>query len=223
MVELPFSRIAAQYDRLNGVLSLGTHALWKRKLVHTMLRLQPRPERVLDVATGTGEIAHRFSRKVPGAEVIGLDPCAEMIEVGKAKGRKAKWIVAGSERIPLPDESVDILTCAFGVRNFTERPRAFREWARLLKPSGVVGVIEIHPIPRVWYRPLLAFYWKHLMPRLGRLLAEEKAYRYLRDSTVGFLSAPAMVEEARLAGLESLETRSLFASGMVSFCLFRKP
>lgn len=223
MAELPFPRIALNYDRLNGMLSLGTHTLWKRRLVNEMLSLVPKPSCILDVATGTGEIADRFSGKAPPlTRVIGLDPCREMIEVGRQKGRRAEWVVAGSESIPLPDKSVDILTCAFGVRNFKNRGQAFREWARILKPGAAVGVIEIHPIPRVWYRGLLAWYWQKVMPRLGSWFADRAAYEYLRDSSSHFLTPAAMAAEAKASGLVPTETRSLFAGGMVSFCLFRK-
>lgn len=221
-MELPFPRIASSYDRLNALLSFGLHGLWKRRLVRRLLASHADPRSVLDVATGTGEIADLFSRRLPQARVAALDPCSEMMEQGRRKGRRAAWILAGSEAIPLPDGSVDLISCAFGVRNFRDRPRAFSEWARVLRPGGTAGVIEIHPIPRTWLRPWLAWYWHRLMPRLGAWFSDGPAYSYLLDSTRVFPPMEAMAEEIRAAGLSPLSCHSLFGAGMVSISLFRK-
>lgn len=211
-----FANIADRYDLLNDCLSLGTHRLWKRRLVRTLLARSQGP--VLDVATGSGDVAARFAKRLP---TVGLDPCARMLGVARRRYPHLNWVEGSSERLPFDDESMGTLACAFGVRNFSDRPRAFREWRRVLKPGGWGAILEIHPIapgPLAWLmRPL----WQRGMPWLGGKIASRGAYEYLRDSSSGFVPAEHLVGELETAGFSPLKPTFLLPSRMVSLIVFR--
>lgn len=219
----PFTAIADEYDKLNDILSWGLHRLWKRRLVRLLWSRKPAAAAaVLDVATGTGDLARLFRGRTPGfCRIVGVDPCPEMLSLAKDRMPELDWILAGAESLPLPDNSVGILSCVFGVRNFDDRKKAFLEWKRVLIPGAVVGVIEIHPVGRGWASGLIRFYWKYLVPAWGQLLAKRTAYEYLRDSGATFLSPGAMRSEIADSGLQPIYFTSLFPCGMVSLSLFR--
>ncbi|NDG27526.1 MAG: methyltransferase domain-containing protein, partial [Proteobacteria bacterium] len=143
----PFNDIAHQYDLLNDLLSFGTHRFWKRRLVSQLLRAKICPGTILDIATGTGDLAALFSRKIPPQVIIPLDPCGPMMDRGKIRfPHLQNWTLGTAESLPLGSASVSIASCAFGVRNFREREKAFEEIARVLEPGGLFGTLEIHPI-----------------------------------------------------------------------------
>ncbi|HLG20594.1 MAG TPA: ubiquinone/menaquinone biosynthesis methyltransferase [Bdellovibrionota bacterium] len=221
-----FRNIARQYDLLNTIISFGQHWRWKRRLVAKALELcgNPPTKPVLDISTGTGDVAARFVsvRNGHAFSVVGLDPCREMMAVGRAKyGGRFLWTEGFSEELPFRDRSVSIISCAFGVRNFGDLARAFREWKRVLVPGGIAAVLETHPTPPVWYRPAILLYWNHVMPRIGQLFSRKAAYEYLRDSTLHFLNPARMIDVARSAGLRHVHSESLMVRGMVSLTFFR--
>lgn len=223
MKTLPFHRIAPSYDRINTVMSLGLHHEWKEELVNGLMLQQPsRNAQVLDVAAGTGDVTRLFSAK-KFRRVIGMDPCSEMLAIAKRTADPSiHWVQASAEAIPLPEDSVDIISCAFGVRNFSDRLQSFKEWHRLLRPGGVVGILEIHPLPDLLALRPLEWYWRHVLPLLGRQIGDEAAYEYLRDSVQAFLSPEGLESELKQSGFHRLSYSSLFACGMVSFALFQR-
>ncbi len=226
MSHLPFEEIAPEYDKLNNIISLGLHHRWRTKLVKELLDSYAAPPSViLDIATGTGEVADDFYRMTRhhGSEVIGLDPSPAMLREAKQKRRLAsKWILGSSEVLPLPSASVSLISCAYGVRNFSDRRKSFAEWKRVLAPGGIAGVLEIHPLPRSWMNVPVSLYWRGLVPLLGGLFGHTEAYRYLRDSILNFLTPKEMALEAEEAGLSLLSSKSFFACGMVTFSLFER-
>ncbi len=218
---LDFAPVAPVYDRLNDVISLGQHRRWKRRLVGTLLDLAGKG-RWLDMAAGTGDVAELMVKSgVP--EVIAADPCAPMVALGRERTSAGiSWLIAPSEKIPLGDGTVRAIACSFGVRNFTDRGQAFREWNRVLEPGGVCGVLEMHPPAEGLFLGLFRFHWRWVMPLLGKLAGRGQEYRYLQESVEGFVSPRGLAEEALAAGLEPLGFSSLFGKGMVSLSLFRK-
>lgn len=211
-----FARIAERYDFLNDCLSLGTHRLWKRKLVRLLLSRSQGP--VLDVATGSGDMAALFARH---RLVVGIDPCREMLEVARRKHPHLVFRQGASEKLPVESSSFGTLTCTFGVRNFENRAKAFAEWRRVLKPEGWGGILEIHPIaegPLSWLlRPL----WMRVMPWIGGALADRPAYEYLRDSSRGFVPAETLCRELEAAGFRTASPTFLLPGRMVSLIVFR--
>jgi demethylmenaquinone methyltransferase/2-methoxy-6-polyprenyl-1,4-benzoquinol methylase len=218
----PFGDIAHQYDLLNDLLSFGIHRLWKRRLVSRLLLSQPKPKRVLDLATGTGDVAALFSRNIPAESVVPLDPCKPMIERGKERfPHLHNWTVGSAESLSLETRSISIVTCTFGVRNFQNRKRAFEEIARVLEPGGLLGILEIHPIPpQIRYFPF-RFFWTFLLPKIGMLFKKQSAYEYLRDTGAGFISSEDMIKELSYA-FELQTHEKLIAGGLVSLLVFER-
>lgn len=199
-----FDRIAHRYDLLNRLLSLGTDRGWRRRAVRA-LELQA-GWRVLDLATGTADVAIEILRQEPRAEVVGLDPSAEMLAVGREKLQtvegRAQLREGDAQDIPYGDDSFDGAVIAFGIRNVEDRPRALREMARVTRGDGRIVVLELTE-PRGPVLGALARFHVHvLVPRLGALLSGAPEYRYLQSSIAAF---PPAEDFARLMGEHGLE------------------
>jgi len=218
----PFHDIASQYDLLNDLLSFGLHRHWKKRLARDLLRIQPQPTKILDIATGTGDMAALFSAKIPVESITPLDPCGPMMEKGKIKYPFLKqWTTGTAENLPFPNRSFSLVTCTFGIRNFQNRPRAFQEIARVLAPGGHFGVLEIHPIPDTpLYFPVRTF-WQLVVPSLGALFRKKEAYQYLRDTGASFISAEDMVKELSQDFILK-SSKALIGGGLVSFLIFER-
>src|SRR5204863_6325372 len=167
-----FASIARRYDTANEVLSLGIHKGWRRAAVH--LSGAAPGQRVLDCATGTGDLAREFKRAGgAGGEVIGTDFCAEMLESAPAKaarlGLEVKFEVADALALPYRDASFDVVSIAFGIRNVDDPLRCLREMARVVRPGGRVVVLEFGQ-PRGPFGALFRAYSRTVMPAIGGLL-----------------------------------------------------
>ncbi|MEX2644242.1 MAG: class I SAM-dependent methyltransferase [Acetobacterales bacterium] len=210
-----FERVAGRYDLMNDLMSLGVHRLWKEAMAAS-LSLDP-GMRVLDVAGGTGDIALRMlGRGAQRVTVSDINPA--MLAVGQERAERANlgdrldWLCADAESLPLPDRSVDVWTCAFGLRNVTRLSAALAEARRVLRPGGRFLCLEFSRVeaPGVdWLYDAWSF---GMLPRLGRWVADdEDAYRYLAESIRRFPPQErfaAMIEEA---GLERVTWRNLSA------------
>ncbi|NDD04167.1 MAG: methyltransferase domain-containing protein, partial [Proteobacteria bacterium] len=185
-----------------------------------LIKINPRPGRVLDIATGTGDLAALFSKKIAASSIIPLDPCSPMMDIGKLRfPHLTNWTIGTAESLPLESKSVAIASCAFGIRNFTDRKRAFQEIARVLEPGGLFGILEIHPIPnQIKYWPFRLF-WSSIVPGIGRIFRKKAAYEYLRDTGAGFISSEDMVKELAYA-FELKTHKKLLAGGLVSLLVF---
>ena len=184
-----FASIARRYDAANEVLSLGVHKAWRRAAVRIS---GARPgHRVLDCATGTGDLALEFKREVgQEGEVIGTDFCAEMLESAPGKARRAglevRFAVADALALPYPDASFDVASIAFGIRNVDDPLRCLREMSRVVKPGGSVVVLEFGQ-PRGAFGALFRTYSKTVMPLIGGALTGNRAaYRYLPRTAAAF-------------------------------------
>ena len=198
-----FASIARRYDTANEVLSLGIHRGWRRAAVAIS---GARPgQRVLDCATGTGDLALEFKRAVgPSGEVIGTDFCAEMLEGAPGKARRAgldvKFAVADALALPYPDGEFDVVSIAFGIRNVDDPVRCLREMARVLKPGGSAIVLEFGQ-PRGAFGALFRAYSRGVMPVIGGLLTGNRAaYEYLPRTAASFPAGERFLGLMREAG-----------------------
>lgn len=184
-----FASIASRYDRANTVLSAGVHHLWRKRAVQ---RAEVRRgQRVLDCATGTGDMAIRF--RDAGADVVGVDFTPQMIELARAKAPSVRFEVADVTSLPYSSDSFDIASIAFGIRNVADPRKAIAEMARVVRPRGKVIVLEFGR-PRGWFK----LYNKHVLARLGAIVTGDRAaYEYLESSTAQFPSGSDFVKMMR--------------------------
>ncbi len=208
-----FDRIARRYDFVNRVLSLGLDKGWRRRTVRA-LQLGERP-RVLDVATGTGDLAIDIARMTPGATVIGLDPSTEMLAIAAAKitrrglGDRVSVVVGDAQALPYKSCEMDAATIAFGIRNVPDRLAGLRELARVVRPGGRIAVLELgEPKGGVMSRAA-RFHTRHVVPRLGALLSGAREYAYLQKSIAAFPPAEEFVRLMQRAGLHVVEVAPL--------------
>lgn len=209
-----FAGIAGRYDVANHLLSGGVDFYWRRVL--TGMVRQSAPREVVDLATGSGDVAFKLrDRMGPAVTVTGLDFCEPMLERARAK-RSAKPNYANIQfefgdcmKLPLPDNSVDAITIAFGVRNFEDRQRGLREILRVLRPAGRLFVLEFSQ-PDRWFRPFYYLYLKYILPQLAALATGDKsAYDYLAGTIENFPTKEALADQLKEAGFESVEAKGL--------------
>lgn len=200
-----FDNISGQYDSLNHILSMGIDKGWRKKAVREATALHP--QRILDVATGTGDQAIALVRAgVP--KVTGLDLSRGMLDVGIQKIARMNWgdridmIQGDSENLPFEDAQFDAITVSFGVRNFENLDRGLQEMARVLKPGGKMVILEFSK-PRGWViAPLFRLYSNQILPRLGRWISKDpSAYTYLPESVEAFPSDDAFLSHLDACGL----------------------
>ena len=208
-----FDNIAPTYDLLNHTLSMSIDRVWRRRVVGEVRRAKP--GRILDVATGTGDLAIAMARRIRDVQVLGVDLSEQMLAVARrkieARGLDGRIVLdrGDAERLAVADASVDVATVAFGVRNFGDLGAGLRELARTIKPGGKVVILEFsRPRNRV-FRALYEFYSYKILPRIGGLVSRDKrAYEYL-PASVGEFPAPEefMAMMAR-AGFRNCRARS---------------
>jgi len=204
-----FDKIASTYDMTNRLLSMGIDKTWRKKGCDTTLRLLERNEdlTVLDVACGTGDMLQWWQDrgKVAGVtfkSFIGIDPSEGMLEVAKKKIDYAKFIVAKAQDIPIEKNSVDILSISYGIRNVVDRQVAINEFYRVLKPGGMVVILEFTKRDKSGLKSKIVDLYMHkILPTVGGLVSKNyEAYRYLPDSIEGFLTTKMLQQELESAG-----------------------
>jgi demethylmenaquinone methyltransferase/2-methoxy-6-polyprenyl-1,4-benzoquinol methylase len=202
-VRAMFDRIASVYDVLNTVMTAGLHHRWRARAAD-LARVGP-GSRVLDVATGTGDLAIELARRVsPGGDVVGSDFAEAMLARARIKAKPAspvrfEW--GDALELPYDDDSFDAATVGFGARNFADLPRGLAEMARVVRPGGRVVILEITTPARP---PLSLFYgvwFDRVVPAIGRIAGAADAYTYLPSSVKRFPAPPALAREMELAGL----------------------
>lgn len=223
-----FDKIAARYDTLNRVLSLGLDQRWRRRVVRALgldeksrtrtgngLWYGERP-RVLDVATGTGDLAIEIARACPGATVVGIDPSPGMLAVAQHKldkrglAARIRLEVGDAQALPQHNCEIDAATIAFGIRNVPDRARALRELARVVRPGGRIAVLELNePREKGLFAAAARLHTHHIVPRLGAWLSGAREYRYLQASVAAFPAPEAFADVMRSSGLDVLEVTPL--------------
>lgn len=181
-----FDAISSNYDGLNRVISFGIDVKWRKKVV--ALVAEKNPETILDIATGTGDLAIMMT-KTTANTIIGLDLSAGMLEVGKKKieekqlTNKIEMVLADSENIPYADNHFDAITVSFGIRNFENLEKGLSEIKRVLKPNGLFVILETSVPEKTPYKQGYNFHTKYILPLIGRLFSKDNvAYGYLSES-----------------------------------------
>jgi demethylmenaquinone methyltransferase/2-methoxy-6-polyprenyl-1,4-benzoquinol methylase len=207
-----FSAIAGRYDLANHVLSGGIDFLWRARAVRMVKAWKPRT--ILDLATGSGDLALAMQRAMPQARVVGADFCLPMLQVAARKGLHP-LVVADGTKLPFADGSFDAVTVAFGLRNMESWPAALREMSRVLRAGGHLLVLDFS-MPRPPLAALYRFYLHHILPRIaGALTGNRAGYEYLGESIELFPSGEAMCGLIRANGFTAAERQPL-AAGIAS-------
>lgn len=196
-VEQMFDNISEKYDLLNRILSMGIDVQWRKKVVKSVQR--SKPQRILDIATGTGDLAIQMA-KATDAKITGFDLSAGMLEVGKKKiakenlSERIEMIQGDAEKMPFDNDVFDVITVAFGVRNFEHLNVGLAEIHRVLKPGGKFIILEFSQPESFPMKQLYAFYSKQILPRIGKKISKDQsAYTYLPDSVKAFPYGKEMI------------------------------
>lgn len=213
-VEQMFDNIAPAYDQLNHTLSLGIDKSWRRKAIHW---LKPyRPQRIMDVATGTGDFAILACRELQPEHLVGTDISEGMMNVGREKVKKAglsgkiSFAREDCTSLSFADNSFDAITVAFGVRNFEDLDKGLSEMCRVLKPGGHLVILELTTPERFPMKQLFAVYSRLVIPTLGKLFSKDNsAYKYLPQTIKAFPQGEVMRGVISRAGFGEVRFRRL--------------
>jgi len=209
-----FTNVASKYDVMNDVMSMGIHRLWKDAMMDW---LAPRPgQRLLDVAGGTGDISFRFLKRAPGASAVVLDMTESMLVEGRKRAEAAQmedsldWVVGDAMALPFKDNSFDVYTISFGIRNVTRIEDALSEAYRVLRPGGRLMVLEFSQLPNPAMQWAYDRYSFNVIPRMGQLIAHDRdSYQYLVESIRNFPDQETFARMIREAGFEQVKYRNL--------------
>jgi demethylmenaquinone methyltransferase/2-methoxy-6-polyprenyl-1,4-benzoquinol methylase len=206
-VRQAFQKIAPRYVLTNHVLSLGIDVWW-RKVTAERVALR-KPKMVLDLATGSGDLAAELQRRLPETTVVGADFSQAMLEEARGRGLE-RLMVADAMNLPVADATVDAVTVAFGLRNMASWPGALREMSRVLRPGGALFVLDFSLPASALVRGAHLFYLRHVMPRVAGLITGERyAYEYLCSSIEQFPRGEGMCALMRANGFRSATARPL--------------
>lgn len=218
-----FDDISPRYDFLNHLLSFGIDRRWRRKTSRWVA--QHHPAAILDVATGTADLAIRMAHDNPQATVTGVDLSEKMLEIGKQKidkkqlGQCITLQTGDATQMPFSDDSFDAVTSAFGVRNFEHLEQGLREMFRVTKDQGTIAILEFsHPDKR-FFRVPYRWYSKHLLPFIGRTVSRHpNAYHYLPSSVEAFPDGQAFATLLEKTGLKAVEMKRLSGGIATLYC-----
>ena len=205
-----FSEIARRYDLFNALSSFGIYRSWLRRVARAAACTAQ--DRVLDVAGGTGDVAYTLCEQCPPGSIELTDFTPQMLEVARERmraganmGVPVTFNEVDAHALPYDDASFTLVTCAYGLRNFSDRRRAMREAARVLVPGGRYVVLEFGTPPNRIWRALYRVYLNHMIPFIGGLLTGDRAgFEYLRDSIKAFPAQDAIADELREAGFSQV-------------------
>ena len=207
-----FDNIAKSYDFLNHSLSFGMDFYWRKKAVS---KLTNNPKKILDVATGTGDLAIELS-KLNADQIVGIDIANEMINIGRKKivSKGLEKVIelqeGDAENLKFPDNSFDAITVAFGVRNFENLNSGLKEMCRVLRPGGIVAVLEFSKPKAFPIKQLYNFYFRNILPIMGRTVSKSNAaYTYLPDSVRSFAEDDVFLAELGQAGFKETKQNRL--------------
>ena len=228
-VQRMFAEIAPRYDLMNHLLSMNIDRWWRRRTVRAVPPHGEQP--ILDVCTGTGDLALAYSKYSKGAvSVVAADFCTEMLEIGKRKKDRSglngevTFVEADTQDLPFGDDHFQIVCVAFGLRNVQDTDQGLQEMTRVCAPGGRVAILEFS-MPR-WqpFRGMYGLYFRHVLPRIGQLFARNSsdAYNYLPESVSQFPEGEALLERMELAGLEDVRCLPL-TFGIASLYIGEKP
>lgn len=214
MVHGVFTRVANRYDVMNDLMSVGIHRLWKDAMMDW---LAPRPgQKLLDVAGGTGDIAFRFLGRAKSGHATVCDLTESMLVEGRKRAeaenlaQSLDWIVGDAMALPFPDNTFDVYTISFGIRNVTRIADALAEAHRVLRPGGRLMVLEFSQLPNAMLQKAYDLYSFNVIPLMGQLVANDRAsYQYLVESIRKFPDQEAFAAMIRQAGFAQVKYRNL--------------
>jgi len=228
-VKRMFDSIAPRYDFLNHFFSMGIDVLWRKRCIRILKKENPKPSNIIDMATGTGDFAIEAVRMGLSKKVTGMDISQGMLNVGveklKARGytELIKLVQGDSENLPFEDESFDAYTVGFGVRNFENLDKGLSEMYRVLTPNSLTVILEFSKPKHFPIKQLFGFYFKYIMPSLGRLVSKDPAaYTYLPESVMAFPEGQEFLDRLGSVGFKELKAIPL-SGGIASIYIGRKP
>ncbi len=211
-----FDDIAPTYDKANRVLSMGVDIQWRKKACdETFARYKKPIDLIVDVACGTGDMMGYWDKRAKKSDIkirkiLGVDPSVGMVEVGKEKFPNFEFIISEATKLPLENESADILSISYGIRNVVKRQEAFKEFARVLKRGGYVVILEFTKDDKKGAMfGIKDFYMNRVLPKIGGFISKNKeAYEYLPNSIEGFLTSDMLQAELDAAGFTTEFSKS---------------
>lgn len=208
-----FNNIAGKYDFLNHFLSMGIDRGWRKKAIAEIAKVQP--GRILDVATGTGDLAIAAAALEP-EKITGIDIAEQMLEMGRKKitAQNLSSIIelqrGDSEALPFADNSFDAVTCAYGVRNFEHLEAGLKEMSRVMRPGGKLAVLEFSRPKSFPVKQVYTFYFKYILPAFGKMVSKHsRAYTYLNESAMAFPEGKVFIEILADCGFKECKARPL--------------
>lgn len=209
-----FNKIAGKYDFLNHFLSLGIDKTWRKKAIREVASVNP--DKILDVATGTGDLAIAAHSAIPHVTVTGVDIAAQMLEEGRKKlvvkelTKSITLELGDSEALPFPTGSYDAVMCAYGVRNFENLEKGLSEMQRVMREGGKLAILEFSRPSSFPIKQLYTFYFRRILPVLGGLLSKHKtAYTYLPESVNAFPDGKDFCDILTKCGFKDAKARPL--------------
>jgi demethylmenaquinone methyltransferase/2-methoxy-6-polyprenyl-1,4-benzoquinol methylase len=212
-----FNNIASTYDRANHILSMGIDTIWRKKACDHAFNYYDHREitKVIDVACGTGDMMATWEKRANAHgiiihEIVGVDPSEGMVAVGREKLPHLNFEIAGAAQMPFEDNSADIISITYGIRNVVDREEALQEFHRILKPGGLVVILEFTKSEKQgWMHSIRDFYMNKVLPKIGGFISkDQEAYTYLPDSIEDFLTTKKLVGELKQTGFKSLHVQS---------------
>lgn len=224
-IEEMFDNIAPEYDKFNYIASMNIDRIWRRRAISALKPYAPHD--VLDIATGTGDLALLINKILSPDKIIGCDISEGMMRVARAKCAKRGVTNITFQKedctaMSYPDESFDAVTSSFGIRNFQELEKALSEMHRVLRKGGHLAILELSSPVRFPMKQLFPFYSRYILPLLGRIFSKDtKAYKYLPDSIAAFPQGEVLQNAIKNAGFNKVEFRR-FTGGICTFYLATK-
>ena len=214
MVHGVFTNVASKYDIMNDVMSVGIHRIWKDAMMDW---LAPRPgQRLLDVAGGTGDVSFRFLKRAGQAQAVVLDMTESMLVEGRKRAEASSladsldWVVGDAMALPFEDNSFDVYTISFGIRNVTRIADALSEAYRVLRPGGRLMVLEFSQLPNPMMQKAYDLYSFNVIPKMGKMIAgDSESYQYLVESIRKFPDQETFAGMIRAAGFENVSYRNM--------------
>lgn len=222
-----FNNIAPYYDKICHILSFNIDRLWRKRLVKLVAEREP--VNIVDIATGTGDVAISMAKQIPNTQIVGIDLSEQMLKVAQQKiehlGIKSniRLLCEDAENLSLPSNSFDVATISFGIRNFENIDKGLSEFHRILKEGGCLFVMEFSTPKQKVFNTLYRFYSKYILPVIGRIISKDnKAYTYLPESIVEFYQEDEFTELLQNNGFDNCSAISL-SNGIAHIYIGVKP
>lgn len=222
-----FDSIAPAYDWMNRAMTFGVDKLWRRRAVNIVRK--DNPGQIIDIATGTGDLAIAMARRIPSSDIIGIDLSEGMVAIGQRKideaglASRVKLTTGDCLAMPFEDASADAITVAYGVRNFEHLDKGYAEMLRVLRPGGLLCVVELSTPVNPLVKPFYKFYTRAIIPTVGRIVSKDnRAYSYLPESIAAVPQGDDMLRLIRNAGFSDAAFKRL-TFGVCTIYTARRP